>query len=87
MKLWTQNLTAGSLVISAADNANYISIVTEAAGTCTVTGGMSFKGLASQAVTLTAGEGLNWSAFNTAFPLDGITITWVAGTTKIVTGF
>jgi hypothetical protein len=54
---------------------------------CTVNGNIPFKGLPSQAVTLGSGEGINISALSPASPLDGITITHVAGNVDLLVGF
>jgi len=88
MTFWTYTLTSGSLSIVAADGASFISIATDStAGECTVLGGTTFKGLASTPVSLSTGEGVNFASPNPQFSLDGITITWVAGSVDIVVGF
>ena len=88
MKFWTYTLSSGSLTINAADGAMFLSLQTDStSGQCTVLGGIPFKTLSPQAVSITAGQGINLAAINPSSPLDGITITWVAGNIDIVVGF
>ena len=88
MRFWTQTITSGSLTIDFNDGAMFISIITDPnSGVCTVNGNIPFKGLPSQAVTLGSGEGINISALSPASPLDGITITHVAGNVDLLVGF
>lgn len=88
MRFWTYTLTSGSLTLNNADGALFISILTDAAtGNCTVLGGIPFKGINSSPVTLANGEGLNFAALSPSFPLEGITITHVAGSIDIIVGF
>lgn len=88
MRFWTQTLTSGSLTIDANDGAMFVSVTTDAStGVCTVSGNIPFKGLNSQPVTLSTGEGINISALSPASPLDGLTITWVSGSIDILVGF
>lgn len=88
MRFWTYTLTSGSLTLNSADGALFISILSDAAtGNCTVLGGIPFKNINSAPVTVANGEGLNFSAISPSFPLDGITITHVAGSIDIIVGF
>jgi len=88
MKFWTYTLSSGSLTINAVDGAMFLSLQTDStSGQCTVQGNIPFKGLNTQAVSITAGQGLNLAALSPSSPLDGITITWVAGNIDIVVGF
>jgi len=88
MRFWTYSLTSGSLVINAVDGASFVSVQCDASsGSCSVLGGISFKNLSPNAVTLTAGQGANFSASSPQSPLDGITITWLGGTIDIIVGF
>lgn len=88
MRFWTQTITSGSLTIDFNDGAMFISIITDStSGICQVDGNIPFKGLNSQPVTLSAGEGINISALSPASPLDGITITHVAGNVDLLVGF
>jgi len=88
MTFWTYTLSSGQLTLDSTDGASFISIQTAPAdGVCTVLGGISFKGLPSNAVTLSLGQGVNFSASSPSSPLNGIVITWVAGTTDLLIGF
>lgn len=88
MKFWTYTLSSGSLTINSIDGALFLSLQTDStSGQCTVLGGIPFKTLNPQAVSITAGQGINLAAASPASPLDGITITWVAGNIDIVVGF
>jgi hypothetical protein len=88
MTFFTYTLTSGSLVLNANDYAFFVSIQTDAvSGSCTILGGSPFKGLSSNAVSLSVGQGVNFSSTSPSSPLSGITITWVAGTIDIIIGF
>jgi len=88
MEFWTYTLSSGSLQINRVDGAQFVSVQTDStAGQATVLGGISFKDLPANAVTLTAGQGVNFSASSPASPLNGITITWVGGSVDIIVGF
>lgn len=88
MTFWTYTLSSGSITINASDFAYFVSLQADAtSGSCTVLGGIPFKGINPTSVSITAGQGLNLSALSTTSPLSGITITWVAGTIDIVVGF
>lgn len=75
--VWTYTLTNDSLSISASDNAIRISVISRL-GTISVQGSGSFKGIASDPISLNEGQGVTLTASVTSNPLDGITIT--AGT-------
>lgn len=88
MRFWTYSLTSGSLVIGASDGASFVSVQCDSSsGSCSVLGNIPFKGVSANAVTLTAGQGVNFSASSPQSPLDGITITWIAGTIDVIVGF
>jgi hypothetical protein len=50
-------------------------------------GSIPFKGVSPNAVTLSAGQGVNISALSPISTLDGITITHIAGNVDILIGF
>ena len=75
--VWTYTLTNDSLSIAAADNAVRLSVVSRL-GTITVAGSGSFKGIASDPVSLNEGQGCTITATTVSNPIDGVTIT--AGT-------
>ena len=88
MKFWTYSLTSGSLTIDAADGATFVSIQCDAtSGNCSVLGNIPFKGFSPNAVTLSAGKGINFAAASSFSPLDGIEITWLGGVVDIMVGF
>ena len=88
MRFWTYTLSTGSLSIGLIDGAMFLSVQCDAtSGSCSVIGNIPFKGVSATAVTLTAGQGVNISALSPASTLDGITITWIAGTVDILIGF
>jgi len=76
--VWTYTLTNSSLTINASDNALRLSVISRL-GTISVQGSGSFKGIASDPVSLNEGQGVTISASVTSNPIDGVTIT--AGTT------
>ena len=75
--VWTYTLTNDSLSIAAADNAVRLSVISRL-GTITVAGSGSFKGIASDPVSLNEGQGVTITATTVSNPIDGVTIT--AGT-------
>lgn len=88
MTFWTYTLTSGSLSIDASDYAYLISIQSDStSGSCTVLGGIPFKGIQPTSVNISAGQGINLAALSTASPLSGVTVTWISGTIDIVIGF
>jgi hypothetical protein len=88
MRFWTYTLTTGSVTIESIDSAMFVSVQCDpVSGSCSVLGSIAFKNTSPNAVTLTAGQGVNVSALSPASPLDGITITHVAGNVDILVGF
>jgi hypothetical protein len=87
MQIYTTTLTSASLVLSRADGAQVISIQCKTGGEALFTGSLPFLGVQPTPITLTAGQVFNYSASSPSSPLDGITITWVAGDIDIVVGF
>jgi len=86
MRYFTYTLTSGSLTISTADYVQFISIICGSAGSVEVLGDLTFQGLSPNAVVLSAGEGINLSTSLSSSPLNGITITWLAGSVDIIIG-
>jgi len=87
MKFWTYTLSSGSLNLNAVDGASFVSIQCDStSGSCSVLGGIPFKGVNATAVVLTAGQGVNIQSATPFSPLDGITITWIAGSVDILIG-
>lgn len=75
--VWTYTLTNSSLSITSSDNAVRLSVICRL-GTISVAGSGSFKGIASDPITLNEGQGVTLTASVTSNPIDGVTIT--AGT-------
>lgn len=86
MQLFTYTLTAGSISISAADGVTQLSISANDKSSCTVSGAFTFKGIPSNAVTLSNGQSLTITT-PTYSPLDNVTIAWVSGSTDLLIGF
>lgn len=79
---------SGTLTIQAIDGAAFVSVAcSNVDGICTVLGNIAFKGVNSSAITLSEGQGINLSAISPSSPLDGITITLIAGSVDILVGF
>ena len=88
MRFWTQTLTSGSIAINDVDGAMFVSVQCDVvSGSANVVGSIPFKNILPTNVTLTSGQGINISALSPASPLDGITITWVAGKVDLLIGF
>lgn len=88
MTFFTFVLTSGTFILDGSEGASFISVQTDPAnGSCTILGGIPFKGLNPVAVPLSLGQGVNLSSNSPQSPLAGITITWVAGTIDIIVGF
>ena len=86
MRVFTKSLTGGSLVIQASDNVNQISIQANAASGCTIQGNITYNGMTSDPITLENGESLTLTTTPNS-PVDGFTITWVAGTVDVLIAF
>lgn len=88
MRFFTYTLTSGTIQIDGIDGAMFVSVQCDAStGSCSVAGNIPFKNLSPNAVTLSAGQGVNISALSPASPLDGLTITWLAGSVDVLIGF
>lgn len=89
MRVFTYTLSStGSITINQTDGVMFLSVQSGAStGSCTILGNLPFKGLTPSTVSLSAGQGINLSSSTPVSPLDGITITWVAGTVDVLVGF
>jgi hypothetical protein len=90
MRFFTTELSDDQvLTINSADGAAFVSVQcdTVSEGSCNISGDISFGGLTAIPLTLSAGQGINLSALSPASPLDGITITSLAGVCNVVIGF
>lgn len=86
MRLFTYELSSGSISFSSSDGVTQLSIQANPTSSCTILGNFQFQALPSNAITLSNGESLTLTA-PTNSPLDGVTITWVSGTVDILIGF
>lgn len=86
MRVWTKSMTGGSIVISASQQVLQLSIQANAASGCTIQGNITFNGQASDPITLENGESLTLTTTPNT-PIDGLTITWVAGTVDVLIAF
>jgi hypothetical protein len=90
MKFFTTELSGVQvLTINSADGAAFVSVQCDSitSGSCNISGDIAFKNLTSIPLTLSSGQGINLSALSPASPLDGITITNLAGICNVVIGF
>jgi hypothetical protein len=88
MEFFTTTLTSGSLTFAKADGATFVSIQCDSStGSCTVLGGIPFKGIQPSIVALTAGQVASFAAASPQSPLNNLIITWIAGNVDIIVGF
>lgn len=86
MRVFTYTLSSGSISINAADGVTQLSIQANASSSADILGNFEFKGLPSNAITLSDGQALTITT-PTQSPLDGFTITHVSGTVELIIGF
>jgi len=87
MRVHTQTMSSGVITISYTDEVTQLSIQANSSSSVSVSGNYTFQGMASNAVTLSNGEGLTLTAPSLNSTLDGLTITWLSGTVDIVIAF
>jgi hypothetical protein len=87
MQIYTTTLSSGVLTLNRVDGAQVLSIQCATGAQAIFTGNLPFKGVQPTPITLITGQVFNYSAASPSSPLDGITITWVAGDIDIVIGF
>lgn len=87
MKFFTTSLTSGTFVVAAAQGASLLSIQPQDSSSCTVLGGIPFNGLQPSAIAVSNNNALTLTSASPNSPLDGITITWTAGTVDIIIGY
>jgi hypothetical protein len=87
MKFFTTSLTSGTFVVAAAQGASLLSIQPQDASSCTILGGIPFNGLQPSAIAVSNNNALTLTSASAFSPLDGITITWTAGTIDIIIGY
>lgn len=87
MRFFTTTLTSGSFVINAEQGVSLVSIQPIDSSSCTILGGIPFNGLQPSPITLSNNNALTLNSASPVSPLDGITITWIAGTIDIIIGY
>lgn len=87
MKFFTTTLTSGTFLVAAAQGASLLSIQPQDSSSCTILGGIAFNGLEPSAISLSNNNALTLTSASPNSPLDGITITWIAGTVDIIVGY
>ena len=87
MKFFTTSLTSGTFVVAASQGASLLSIQPQDSSSCTVLGGIAFNGLQPSAITISNNNSLSLTSSSPSSPLDGITVTWTAGTIDIIVGY
>jgi len=86
MRIFTYELSSGSLAIDFVDGVTQISIQANPSSSATIQGNFPFKGNNSTAIILSSGESITLQT-PTNSPLDGVVITHVSGTVDILIGF
>lgn len=86
MRVFTYELSSGSLSIDSVDGVTQISVQANPSSSGTIQGNFTFKGLASTPIVLEGGESYTIQT-PTNSPLDGFTITQVSGTIDVTIGF
>jgi hypothetical protein len=87
MKFFTTSITSGTFVVAATQGASLLSIQPQDTSSCTVLGGIAFNGLQPSAITISNNNALTLTSASPNSPLDGITVTWTAGTVDIIVGY
>lgn len=80
---FTTTITGSSLTINEADQVMRVSIEANS-GVVTVLGNVTFKGVASSAITLTVGGGITLLANSNNQQISGLTINASAGSADVV---
>lgn len=76
--IFTYTLSSGSLNIASSDNVQRLSVICRQ-GNISFIGNATFKGIASDAITLEENQGITLTSSATSNPLDGITVTSASG--------
>jgi hypothetical protein len=87
MTFFTKTLTEGTFIVTAAEGASMISVQPQTSSTCNFIGSGTYNGENSSSITLSNNNTLTISSSSPTSPLNGITITWVAGNIDIIVGF
>jgi hypothetical protein len=73
-QIWTYTLASGTITFNSEDNIQAISFKVKS-GTADVIGNFTIKGLPSNTLTFSEGEGFTHSSTTFGRPIDGLTIT------------
>ena len=87
MRFFTTSLTSGTFLVAADQGASLLSVQPQDSSSCTILGGIAFNGLQPSAINLSNNNALTLTSASPNSPLDGITITWTAGTIDIIVGY
>ena len=87
MTFFTKTLTEGTFIVTAAEGASMISVQPQTSSTCTFIGSGTYNGETSSSITISNNNSLTISSSSPTSPLNGITITHVAGNIDIIVGF
>jgi hypothetical protein len=87
MKFFTTTLTTGTFVVAASQGASLLSVQPKDSSSCTILGGIAFNGIQPSAISVSNNNALTLTSSSPSSPLDGITITWTAGTIDIIVGY
>jgi hypothetical protein len=87
MKFFTTTLTTGTFVVAASQGASLLSVQPQDSSSCTILGGIAFNGIQPSAISVSNNNALTLTSSSPSSPLDGITITWTAGTIDIIVGY
>jgi hypothetical protein len=87
MKFFTTTLTTGTFLVAASQGASLLSVQPQDSSSCTILGGIAFNGIQPSAISVSNNNALTLTSSSPSSPLDGITITWTAGTIDIIVGY
>jgi len=87
MKFFTTSLTSGTFLVDSSSGASLLSIQPQDSSSCDVLGGIAFNGIQSSPISISNNNALTLTSSSPSSPLDGITITWTAGTIDIIVGY
>ena len=79
---------AQTITITQADGVLALSVQADTSGgSFTFLGSQSFQGIASEALTLTDGEGVNLTSSNPTVPITDVEIVWVSGVVNVLISY
>ena len=87
MKFFTTSLTSGTFLVDSSSGASLLSIQPQDSSSCDVLGGIAFNGIQPSAISISNNNALTLTSSSPSSPIDGITVTWTAGTIDIIVGY